>query len=172
MEITIRTALPEDAYDYTVCHISCFCSAYKGIVPDEFLNNILAEKEQRVERYKKTLADSGDCEYYCVMYSNRMIGFLIINKSCNEDNSGIGEIWAIYLIDEFRGKGYGKEMLNFAINELKRIEPKEIFLWVFEDNNRARRFYEKHSFSFDGTKREVKYGKPLVQLRYVLNYIK
>lgn len=169
MEINIRKALPEDAYNYTDCHISCFQSAYKGIVPDEYLKNMLAEKEQRVEKYKKSLTDPGNCEYYCVVYTKRMLGFLIINKSRNEDKSGIGEIWAIYLIEEFRGKGHGKEMLNFAINELKRVEQKEIFLWVFEENIRARRFYEKHNFSFDGIKREVKYGKPLVQLRYVLN---
>ncbi len=172
MGITIRKALPEDAYDYTVCLISCWQSAYKGIVPDEFLENMLKEKEQRVERYRKNLTDPGECEYYCVMYSERMIGFLIINKSFNKDKSGIGGIWAVYLIEEFRGKGYGEEMLNFAINELKRAEQKEIFLWVFEENNRARRFYEKHSFSFDGTKREVKYGKPLVELRYVFNPVK
>ena len=169
MEITIRKALPEDADIYTVCHISCFQSAYKGIVPDEYLDNMSAEKEQRFERYKKTLTDPGDCEYYCVMHEERMIGWLIINKSHDEDKTGICEIWAIYLMEEFWGKGYGKEMLDFAINELKRVEPKEIFLWVFEENNRARRFYEKYGFGFDGTKREVKYGKPLVQLRYVLD---
>jgi ribosomal protein S18 acetylase RimI-like enzyme len=60
-------------------------------------------------------------------------------------------------------------MLDFAISELKHAKQKEIFLWVFEENIEARRFYEKNNFSFDGTKREVKYGKPLVQLRYVLN---
>jgi ribosomal protein S18 acetylase RimI-like enzyme len=172
MGITIRKAIPEDAYDYTVCLISCWQSAYKGIVPDEFLNNMLTEKEQRFERYKKNLADPGECEYYCVMYSERMIGFLIINKSLKEDKSNIGEIWAIYLIEEFRGKGYGEEVLNFAVNELTRTEPKEIFLWVFEENNRARHFYEKHNFSHDGTKREVKYGKPLVLLKYVFNPVK
>ena len=109
MEITIRKALPEDAYDYTICHISCFQSAYKGIVPDEYMANMLAEKEQRCERYKTTLADPGDCEYYCVMYAERMIGWLIINKNRAEDQSGICEIWAIYLMEEFWGKGYGKE---------------------------------------------------------------
>lgn len=170
MGIIIRKALPEDAYNYTICHISCWQSAYKGIVPDEFLKNMSAEKEQRYERYKKALTNPGDCEYYCVTYAERMIGFIIINKSRDADKTGIGEIWAIYLIEEFCGKGYGKELLDFAISELKRVEQKEIFLWVFERNNRARRFYEKYNLSFDGTKREVNYGKPLVQLRYVLNF--
>ena len=168
-EIMIRKALPEDAVAFTDCHIYCWQTAYKGIVPGEFLENMTTEKEQRVEQYKRALADPGNCEYYCVMNAENMIGFLIINKSRNEDNSYIGEIWAIYLIEEFCGKGFGKDLLDFEIRELSRVEPKEIFLWVFEDNNRARRFYEKNRFSYDGTKREANYGKPLIQLRYVLN---
>ncbi len=170
MGIIIRKALPQDAYNYTVCHISCWQSAYKGIVPDEFLKNMSTEIERRFEKYKKALATVGDSEYYCVTYAERMIGFIIIDKSHDEDKSGVGEIWAIYLIEEFCGKGYGKEMLDFAIKELKRLKPKEIYLWVFEENNRARQFYEKFNFSFDGTKREVNYGKSLVQLRYVHNF--
>jgi hypothetical protein len=55
MKIIIRKALPEDAYDYAACHISCFQSAYKEIIPDEYLNNMLTEKEQLVEKYKKKI---------------------------------------------------------------------------------------------------------------------
>jgi len=165
MGIIIRRALPEDAYDYTVCHISIWQSAYKGIVPDEYLNNMSAELEQRVEKYKNTLSNPGDCEYYCVMLSNKMIGFITINPCTRE-------IWAIYLSKEFWGSGYGKEMLDFSINRLNRERPSEISLWVFEDNGRARRFYEKNNFTFDGTKRSVDWygGVPLVQLKYVLNF--
>jgi len=48
----------------------------------------------------------------------------------------------------------------------------EINLWVFEENNRARHFYEKNNFSYNGIRREVDwYGKPLVQLQYFLDGI-
>ena len=161
MKITIRKALPEDDYDYADCVISCWQTAYKGIVSDDFLNSMLIEREQLAERFRKNLTNT-DLETYCVIFENKMIGFLVIHKND-------GEIWAIYLIEEFRSKGYGKEMLDFAISELKRIGHKKISLWVFEENNRARQFYEKNGFNFDGTKRENdKYGKMLVQLRYML----
>jgi RimJ/RimL family protein N-acetyltransferase len=42
------------------------------------------------------------------------------------------------LIEEFWGKGYGKKILDFAINTLKNSEHKEISLWVVEENSRAR----------------------------------
>ena len=168
MEINIRKAIPEDAYNFTVCHISCWQSAYKNIVPQEYLENMLMEKEKRVDKYKNTLANPGNCEYYCVIYAERMIGFIIINIRHNEDKSSIGEIWAIYLIEEFCGKNYGKILLDFAINELKHMEQNKIILWVFEENHRARHFYEKNNFSYNGIKREVDwYGKPLIELQYV-----
>jgi len=32
MKINIRKAIPEDAHNFTDCHISCWQSAYKNIV--------------------------------------------------------------------------------------------------------------------------------------------
>lgn len=156
--ITIRKASSEDACNYVDCLISCWQSAYKGIVPDEFLNNMSADKGQRIEKYRKSLTNP-DIETYCVIHEEGIIGFLCIHKKDSD-------IWAIYLIEEFCGKGYGKAILDFAVTELKRIGHKQIFLWVFEENYRARRFYEKNRFYLNGEKREMTYGKPLVQLRY------
>ena len=90
MRITIRQATLEDAYDYTDCHISCWHSAYKGIMPDDFLGKMKTEMQQRVERCKNTLANPGDSVFYCVMYAGNMIGRLIIGKSNVEDKFGVG----------------------------------------------------------------------------------
>ena len=168
MGISINKVLPRNAYDYTLCHISCWRSAYKGIVPDEVFDNMSAEIEQRVERCKKALNDP-DYEFYYAEYENRMVGRLIIGKSRDQDKPDAGEIQAIYLIEEFWDKGYGKEMLNFAFEQLKNMGFNEIILWVLEENKRGRRFYERNGFVLDGAKKEMEFGKTLVCLRYVLN---
>ncbi|MCL2461081.1 MAG: GNAT family N-acetyltransferase [Defluviitaleaceae bacterium] len=167
MKVLIRKALPEDAADYADCVISCWQSAYKGIVPEGYLSDMSANRGQWVEKYGKALADPGDCGYYCAIYADEMIGFLIINGN-HKDN-----FWAIYLIEGFRGKGFGAVMLNFAINELARAGDRQICLWVFKENKKAIRFYEKHGFVFDGTDRVVDWygGVPLVELRYALNLV-
>jgi GNAT superfamily N-acetyltransferase len=159
MELTIRKALPEDAEKLTDCLITCWSSAYKGIIPDDYLNNMVAEREHRVERWRNNISNPGDCEHYCVIFNDRTIGWLTIHKVD-------GEVWAIYLLEEFCGQGYGKRVFDFAINRLKELKHKQIYLWVFEDNMRARRFYEKCAFNLNGEKREMTYGKPLVQLKY------
>jgi len=169
MEINIRKAILEDAYNFADCHIYCWQSVYKHIVPQKYLENMSIEKEKLVENYKNSLTNTGDCSYYCVMCAEKMIGFIIINISHNKDKSGTGEIWAVYLLEEYCGRNYGKILLDFAINELKSKGQKNFFLWVFEENHRARHFYEKNNFSYNGIKREVdRYGKPLIQLQFDL----
>jgi RimJ/RimL family protein N-acetyltransferase len=130
---------------------------------------MLAETEQRAEKCRQALIDPGDYEFFCAVIDGKIIGRLIISKSRDEDKSDAGEIAAIYLMKAFWGNGYGREMMDFAVNSLKRMGHSEAFLWVFEENVRARRFYEKYGFVFDGTKKEFELGKPLVELRYVFD---
>jgi len=168
MGIAICKVLPEDAREYTACYIACWQSAYRGMIPDEYLDNMSAELEQRTEKCREVLTDPGDHEFYCAEYEGRMIGRLVFGRSRDEDKPGAGEIAAIYLIKEFWDKGYGGELLDFALETLKDKGFNEVLLWVLEANGRARRFYEKHHFVFDGAKKEMELGKPLTTVRYLL----
>ncbi|MCO7124459.1 GNAT family N-acetyltransferase [Sporolactobacillus shoreicorticis] len=65
-------------------------------------------------------------------------------------------------------KGRGRQLMDFAVNHLKDQNYHKIFLWVFEENQRARKFYEKHGYTFDGTKEQLTIdGKQLTEMRYV-----
>ena len=41
-----------------------------------------------------------------------------------------------------------------------------MFLWAFKENKRARRFYEKHGFRWDGSERISEFDGA-VEVRYV-----
>ena len=163
MDINIRNALIEDAENLTDCLISCWSSAYRDIVPDDFLNNLINERDNRIERWKNNIANPGDCEHFCITFDDRIIGWLTIHKVD-------GEVWAIYLLEEFRGKGFGKYIMNFALTKLKSIGHKKVMLWVFEDNLKARYFYEKIGFHLSDDKREMTYGIPLMQVKYICEF--
>jgi ribosomal protein S18 acetylase RimI-like enzyme len=62
-------------------------------------------------------------------------------------------------------------MMDFAVSELMRMGCKEVFLWTLEKNIRAKLFYEKYGFVFDGSKKEIQIGKPLPVIRYVFKNI-
>ena len=73
------------------------------------------------------------------------------------------EIVALHTLPESRGTGLGHSMLEEA---LARIGSQPVFLWAFKENKRARRFYEKHGFRWDGTERVSGFDGAL-EVRYV-----
>ena len=73
------------------------------------------------------------------------------------------EIVAIHSLPESWGTGLGHAMLEEALNQ---IGDQPVFLWAFKENKRARRFYEKHGFRWDGTERVSEFDGAL-EVRYV-----
>ena len=75
------------------------------------------------------------------------------------------EIIAIHTLPESRSTGLGHAMLTEALNQ---IGNQPVFLWAFKENTRARRFYEKHDFHWDGSERISEFDNAL-EVRYVRN---
>ena len=73
------------------------------------------------------------------------------------------EIIAIHTLPESRGTGLGHAMVTEA---LRQIGDQSVFLWAFKENTRARRFYEKHGFCWDGSERVSEFDGAL-EVRYV-----
>ena len=55
------------------------------------------------------------------------------------------ELKSLYVDAAQRGTGLAVELLHRALHDAH--------LWVFSANARAQRFYAKHAFAFDGTRR-------------------
>jgi RimJ/RimL family protein N-acetyltransferase len=161
MDLITRKATFTDAADMAYIHIHSWEAAYKNIVPEDA---ITAKNAGRLAMWHKTLS----CEHnnYIALYRDTPVGLMGIHPGRDNDLPDAGEIGSIYLHPDYFGKGYGQEMIEYAIVTLRQQGFKIITLWVLEENIRARRFYEKCGFSFDGTKEEIIIGKPLIKIRY------
>ena len=73
------------------------------------------------------------------------------------------EIVAIHSLPESWGTGLGHAMLEEVLNQ---IGNQPVFLWAVKENERARRFYEKHGFRWDGSERVSEFDGAL-EVRYV-----
>lgn len=135
-------------------------AAYKDIVPQSYLDEIPEGK------WASNLEQEG--VHSLVLIENDIfIGTSSYSKSRISEFEGYGEIISIYLLPEYIGKGYGKRLLRVAMAELKKLGYRDVYLWVLEENHRARSFYEKEGLAFDGNKmRHVIGGKELTELRY------
>ncbi|WP_090799427.1 GNAT family N-acetyltransferase [Paenibacillus sp. GP183] len=77
-----------------------------------------------------------------------------------------GEISAIYLVQNFRAIGLGKQLLNWCLEKLKDLGYTTAILWVLKENKNAISFYEKQGFWHDGIERKIFRDIELSQIRY------
>ena len=82
-----------------------------------------------------------------------------------QETENAAEIIAIHSLPETWGSGLGNAMLTEA---LMQIGNRCVFLWAFKENYRARRFYEKHGFQWDGAERVSEFDGAW-EVRYVKN---
>jgi len=56
----------------------------------------------------------------------------------------------LYVLKEYHGAGIAQQLMEWAFAEAKRRGAAELYLTVFIDNPRARRFYERYGFEAVG----------------------
>ena len=131
--------------------------AYSGIVSDEFLDKMSeAECVAMARRYKENTLVAKDGE--------RVIGFVVVGRSCESD-CAVGEIYAIYTLRSYYGRGVGFCLMNAALERLSSY--RKVVLWVLRDNSRAIDFYLRYGFRFEGAEREIDLGGAVSEVRMV-----
>jgi len=136
-------------------------SAYKGIIPQDYLDSI-------PEGHWAPNLDQQSWKTLVCIDQNKIVGTSSFGQSRFEQLQGWGEISSIYLLPDYIGKGYGKILMGTALSELKRQGFETVFLWVLEENRRARDFYERYGFLQTGGFSDAPIGgKNLREVRYI-----
>ena len=58
------------------------------------------------------------------------------------------ELRQFYVLKPWQGAGIAPRLMDWVLDEARRRKASEIYLSVFVDNHRARRFYERYGFTF------------------------
>jgi len=56
----------------------------------------------------------------------------------------------LYVLPSYHGSGVARALMDWALDEARRRGAEELYLTVFIDNDRARRFYDRYSFEAVG----------------------
>ena len=157
MNITIKPMeTDEEIRGKAYVHWKSWQEAYAGIVDASYLEQLTVEKcEEIAFRWKDNILVAKD--------GDRVVGFVGYGKNRSEEPSKTGEIFAIYILQEYYGTGVGTNLMNNAL-ELLREYPQTV-VWVLKDNLRAIRFYEKCGFRMDGKEETIRLGSPIVEVR-------
>lgn len=150
-----------------VVHVGTWRDAYRGIVPDEFLDGL--DVAQRIEAYREhRVLDDPERPLFVAETDERIVGFVNLGPSRDEDAAG--ELYAIYVMAERWDTGVGRALMEVALDALAGRYPQST-LWVLEENDRARRFYEKGGWRFDGTTKDDDRGTfVLREVRYRITH--
>ena len=171
----IRPASSEEIEALAALHVRTWQEAYAGLMPDEYLRTL--KPSDRLPVWKRLFADDR-VTVFVVESDGELIGFSCGGPSDNEDaDATTGELWSIYLLKQYWGKGIGKQLHDTLIDHLRDCGFQKLTLWVLEANKRTRRWYERQGWELEGSRKtderfgprgaplslsEVRYAKELV----------
>ena len=158
----IRKTKPDDDFDaISRIYARSWKAAYKEIVPREHLDGLPDTKWSRTLRQSEWTS-------LVLIEDGKYVGTASVCHARDETMYDWGEVVSVYLLPEYFGRGYGKPLIEAAIEELKRMGYRFIYLWTLEENRQARSFYEKNGFSASPDRLTLNIGgKDLVEIRYV-----
>jgi GNAT superfamily N-acetyltransferase len=150
-------------------------SGYRGILSNELLDGLDATVEADRWRGFARLFDEKGEHLEVAEHDGVIVGYVLTGPFRDDGvEPGTGEVMALYLDPESWGSGAADALLTRAHELLADRGHRRAGLWVFEDNARARRFYERHGWTFDGTRETEWYGSPetgveATHIRYVID---
>jgi GNAT superfamily N-acetyltransferase len=157
----VRSAAPDDALAIETIRVRGWRAAYRHVLPTDELDAMPIDETRWRQRLEEP--PSGWATFVAER-DGRVVGFASVGPS--RDETGLGELYAIYVEPEAWSTGAGRELILVAEDELA-VHYDEAALWVLEDNPRARRFYELAGWSLDGARKaEERWGVLAPEVRY------
>ena len=166
----IRKATPKDAPGIANVHVTTWQFAYRGQLPDAFLDSLSTEK--RILTWQEILSNpSPRSTVWVAEAQGHILGFCAVGPSQDDDATPeTGHLYAIYIDSNHMGQGIGSKLMARGLETLKEQAFKQATLWVLDTNEKTRKFYESKGWSEEGAKKtEPGEGFVLNETRYRLS---
>lgn len=166
----VRPLVAADVDAVARLHVIVWQAAYRGLLPDAFLDAISVERRTVMWRQ---LVERQASPALVAEQDGRIVGFVVGGRSRDEDAlpEVTAEIMAIYVTPDRWGAGVGAQLMQEALTVLRNQGFREVTLWVLRDNVRARHFYELAGFMPDGGKKVDASGDVVFdEIRYRLSW--
>jgi GNAT superfamily N-acetyltransferase len=137
-----RPALAADAAAIASVHVESWRDTFPGMLPDRYLAGM--DVVDYEARWLRTIQDPYHrSAVFVVEERGHVVGFASCGRERDGDARYAGELYAIYLRSEARGRGLGRALFEAAVAALALRGMTSMVVWVLRDNVRARTFYER-----------------------------
>lgn len=163
----IRPATPDDALAIATIHVASWRHAYRGILPDDYLDTL--SPEQRLPMWARILESPQPGVHVGVLESDaQVVGFYSIGPPDEAAPGDAFMLYTIYMDPGSMGKGYGKLLMNDAESHMRAEGATSGVLRVITANTPTLAFYERCGWSPDpaSIRLEDAWGRQVETIRY------
>ena len=165
----IRAAQLADAQAIAHIRVAAWRAAYGGLMPAAYLERADLEARE-TEQLRDRLGAIGDRARVSVAEANeQIVGYCAYGCDTNDVLESLkGAIYDLYVHPQLWYHGVGQRLLAHATEYFKIQGCSQATLLVYEENIRARRFYERAGWSGDGYREMYKhfdFSRPVLRYR-------
>lgn len=135
--IAIRRARPADAPGIAAAHVSCWRSAYAGVLPDDFLANLSVARQgayyDRAIRFGHGVYVASLSGQDVAGTGRQIVGFSTARRN-GAAGLAEGEVETLYVLDDYKERGLGRNLLRAAAQHLSALGCRSAFAWVLRAN--------------------------------------
>ncbi|MFH8495918.1 GNAT family N-acetyltransferase [Streptomyces coeruleorubidus] len=144
-------------------------SAYRGLIPQSYLNGLSVAEDAERRRERLARADGSVVNLVAEDTGGEVVGWACHGPyRGGEVVTGDAELYAIYVHPAHLGQGAGQALLAESVVRCAATGHGRLLLWVLKENGRARRFYERAGFEADGAEEPFEVdGVTVPEVRYV-----
>lgn len=150
MSVTYRTARPDDAAALAELGAATFVDTFGHLYQPDDLALFLTSHTP--DAWAKELADPAFAVRIAEQ-GGRMVGYAKLGPPHLpfEPRGEAAELRQLYVLDEHKGAGVARTLIDWVIDQARDRRADHLYLSVFTENHRARRFYEKIGFEAEGS---------------------
>ena len=138
--VSIRTAVPADAAALARLQVDSYRRAYRGLLPDAFLQRFTVE-EQQADWRAMLPPVAGEAVLLATAETNEVLGYVVARLPRPMAPGGEGEVASLHVRSDSQGGGVGQALFNAACAWLASEGCRSMIVWVL-DGNPADGFYE------------------------------
>jgi|SRR5690606_16724216 len=144
MAIVIRPARPDDAVAIARVQVATWNTTYRGLVPDEYLDNM--EEEPRARHWRDVTSRNAEAagNRFVIVAEDTgrgVVGFAAAGPERRGDPHFRGELEAIYILIDYQRQGIGRQLVREVAQRLLQRGFNTMLVWVLAENP-FRGFYE------------------------------
>ena len=148
----VRPLCAQDDFDEAgEVYAESWKACYRGLLPQAFLDKLTHDRWSGMLRADPS-ASLGAFE------DGRIVGTAMVSYAREPDREGFGELVSLYLRPQAMGRGYGRRLMEAALQRLREDGCEGVCLWVLEGNRQAQAFYRHMGFHPSGRSQKEVFG--------------